>query len=93
MLLEYKWIDFLQNSAEGKELAGFQSHCNKQLQTCQVLIDEQLRWVYLQGQPTPYIGVNLPYFLGNRDGHTAHGEVLETIPGEVLLEISIMRMG
>lgn len=83
LVLEYKWIDLIQNTAGKKELAGFQPHTPSRANTYQIPINHDLFWSYFKEDPKPYIAIRVPYFLGALDGHPSRGEILEKVPGEI----------
>ncbi len=78
LLVENKWIDFIQNSNEGKITAALIPKPNGMDSVYRIPIDEDLCWVY-DSSPVAYLGVQVPYSLSV---HTV-GEVLEQVQGVV----------
>ncbi len=83
LLLEYKWIEFLQNTADSRSLATLQPQAGDVAQTAQMKITEDLFWVYCDPSLPPYLGIRVPYFLKKEAAPPSMQEVVETIPGEV----------
>jgi class 3 adenylate cyclase len=83
LVLEYKWMGLLQNTAGAKELAGFQPYPPNRVSTYQIPINQDLFWSYFGDDPKPYIAVRVPYVPGILDGNRSQGEVLKTVAGEV----------
>ncbi len=76
LLLEYKWVDFLQNTNEGKITAAILPQASSMEPTYRIDIDKDLCWVYLKGNP--YIGVRVLY---SPEKHSVHamgdGEIVQ----------------
>lgn len=86
LLLEYKWIDFLQNTNEEKLTAGIIPEQNTLDTSWRMAIDEDLCWIWLgdlQKHPDPYLGVRVPYSMVTRSGIGNADEVLEQVTGVV----------
>jgi class 3 adenylate cyclase len=87
LLLEYKWIDFLQNTAENQVVALIAPQQTSVDITYQVPIDEELFWVYFKPESKAYLGIKIPYFLSEApDGGK---ERLEKVPGEIPIVLFI----
>lgn len=90
LLMDYKWVDFLQNTNEGELTAGILPAKLAADGAYRIKIDEELSWVYLEdgdGLKTPYIAVTIPYrrtepFLSSETGTE---EVSGIIPAIFLL--------
>lgn len=80
LLLEYKWIDFLQNTAEDRVIAMLAPSDGMTRGMYQIPIQEGLHWVYVEGRQDPYLGIQLPYFLTKQE---VNPEQLEKVPGEI----------
>jgi len=66
LLLEYKWIDFLQNTNQGKVAATIIPEQSVRGFSYRIKIDEDLSWIYdsdLDLHPDPYFAVKVPYSL------------------------------
>jgi class 3 adenylate cyclase len=86
VLLEYKWLDFIQNTNQAVTTAGFMPSPSAMGTFYRSAIDEDLSWIYdgnFEGQPTPYLGVRLPYSLIRGSSLDVAAEVLEHVPGMV----------
>lgn len=86
ILVEYKWLDFIQNTNEGKPTAGIMPKHSGMGAFFRIPIDEDLSWVYdesLEDNSIPYLGVRVPYSLIRYSSQDATAEVLEHIPGLV----------
>jgi class 3 adenylate cyclase len=86
LLLEYKWIDFLQNTNEGKTTAAIVPQLSLAGSAYRIDIDQDLCWVYLGDLKThsdPYIAVRVPYSLSAQSFHAHDGEVAEQTSGVV----------
>jgi class 3 adenylate cyclase len=86
ILLEYKWLDFIQNTNQGVTTAGLMPRSSAMGTFYRSQIDEDLSWVYVEdfeGNPTPYLGVRLPYSLVRDSSWDVTSEVLEHVPGMV----------
>ncbi len=86
LLLEYKWVDFIQNSNQGKATATLIPQQNVMDAVYRIDIDEDLSWIYMGGleePPTPYFAVRVPYSLIAHSSMAITGEALEQIPGAV----------
>ncbi len=81
LLLEYKWIDFLQNTNEGQSTATIVPQPSLMGSTYRIDIDKDLCWIYtgdLQEHPSPYIGIRVPYSLSAHSVHAMDGgEIIE----------------
>jgi class 3 adenylate cyclase len=81
LLLEYQWIDFLQNTNEGKSTATIVPQSSLVGSTYRIDIDKDLCWIYLgdlKEHPDPFIGVRVPYSLSAHSVHAMDGdEVIE----------------
>lgn len=80
LLLEYKWLDFLQNTNQGKIAAAIIPQRKAMDQVYRIDIDDELSWVYDSSTPEPFIGVRIPYVLMT---HMASDltEIPETVSG------------
>lgn len=66
MMMDFKWIDFLQNTNEGQLSAAIIPQSNSLDSTYQIPIDETLSWVYVKNRQDPYLGIHLPFaFVGS----------------------------
>ncbi len=82
LLLENKWVDFIQNTNQGKTTASLIPKESGMGSVYRVDIDEDLCWIYQEsesGTPVPYLGVRIPYSLSVEN----MAEALEQIPGTV----------
>ncbi|MEN9343680.1 MAG: hypothetical protein RLZZ453_467 [Chlamydiota bacterium] len=82
LLIEYKWISFLQNTAESKVVAMIapgEMHAKAFYQT-PFEGSREIFWVYLKGMDHPYLGIHIPYFL-IKESSTI--EKLEQVPGDI----------
>jgi class 3 adenylate cyclase len=81
LLLEYKWIDFLQNTNEGQSTATIVPQPSLVGTTYRIDIDKDLCWIYLRGlkeHPGPYMGIRVPYSLSSHSVHAVDGgEIIE----------------
>jgi class 3 adenylate cyclase len=83
LLLEYQWIDFIQNTNQGKVTAGIIPQKSAMGSFYRLKIDEDLSWVYsanLKKEPVPLLGVRVPYSLVTPSPLV---EILVRIPGAV----------
>lgn len=86
LLLEYKWIDFLQNTNQGKTTAAIIPQQTGMDPSYRIDIDEDLCWVYvgdLSAHSDPYFAVKVPYTLIAHPTPTGTDEILEQIHGVV----------
>jgi class 3 adenylate cyclase len=83
LLLEYKWIEFLQNTADNHALATLQPQADNVAHSFQIKITEDLFWVYCDPSLPPYLGIRVPYFLKAEMPPPSMQEVFERVPGEV----------
>lgn len=84
LLLEYKWLDFIQNTNEGKPTAEILPQQTPLTSFYRIDIDEDLSWIYSAdaADPTvPYFAVRVPYSLIATATPGSAREVLEQIPG------------
>jgi class 3 adenylate cyclase len=93
LLIENKWIDFIQNTNEGKTTAALIPNPKGMDSVYRIPIDEDLCWVYGSAQ-VPYLGVRVPYSLSSH----AVGKGLEQVQGVVpdaylLFELEAMKTG
>lgn len=64
LILEYQWIDFLQNTNENKTTAEIIPQHKAIDPSYRIVIDEDLSWIYvgdLETHPEPYLGIRIPY--------------------------------
>ena len=81
LLLEYKWIDFLQNTNEGRVTAEIMPGTSLLGPTYRIDIDKDLAWIYLGDlsvHPEPYLGIRVPYSVSPHSVQAVNqGELLE----------------
>lgn len=95
LLLEYKWIDFLQNTNDGQTTATIIPPSSTACAAYRIDIDKDLCWVYLgdvKDHPDPYIGVRVPYALSKQSTHVADEEVVEQNQGGIPSTFSLFEM-
>lgn len=66
LLIEYKWLDFLQNTNQGTLAAAIVPKRTDLDPVFRIEIDEDLSWIYVEGfkeHPQPYLGIKSPYSL------------------------------
>jgi class 3 adenylate cyclase len=86
LLLEYKWIDFIQNTNQGRTTAALLPRQTPMGTVYRVDIDEELSWIYsgdLEQHPEPYLAVHVPYSLVTHAPVGMGDEILEHISGVV----------
>src|SRR5262249_8026357 len=72
LILQYKWIDFIQNTNEGQTTAAIVPQPSILDCTYRVDIDPELCWIYigdLKEHPDPYIGIRVPYSISPQSMH------------------------
>ncbi len=85
LLFEYKWIDFIQNTNEGKTTAAIVPQPSTLACSYRIEIDSDLCWAYLgdlNTHPEPYIGVKVPYTMPSQ---VDDREIVEQADGGVPL--------
>jgi class 3 adenylate cyclase len=83
LLLEYKWIDFIQNTNEGKTTAAIVPQPSTLSCAYRIDIDTDLCWIYLNAHPDPYVGVKVPYT--NAESSTPVANDAGVVPSAFLL--------
>jgi class 3 adenylate cyclase len=86
LLLEYKWVDFFQNTNEGRVTAAVIPEQHSLNAAYRIDIDGDLSWIYLSNlekHPEPYLGVRVPYSFVDGSGKEGTQEVLEQVTGVV----------
>jgi class 3 adenylate cyclase len=63
LLLEDKWVDFIQNTNQGKVTAGVLLQQDGMNSAFKIPIDEDLAWEFVGEDPKPYLAVRVPYSL------------------------------
>jgi class 3 adenylate cyclase len=63
LLLEDKWVDFIQNTNQGKITAGVLLQQDGMNSAFRIPIDEDLAWEFIKEDPKPYLAVRVPYSL------------------------------
>ena len=82
LLLDHRWIDFLQNTNQGKVTAAIVPKQKLLDPTYRIDIDADLGWIYVsdfKAHPAPYLGVRLPYSPVSKESNLQ--EVPEKVPG------------
>lgn len=85
LLLEYKWIDFIQNTNQGKTTAALIPQKSAIEPVYREAIDEDLAWVFTEDfeqHPEPYLGVKVPYSLTESSSQMGP-EVIEKMSGVI----------
>lgn len=85
LLLEYKWLDFLQNTNEGKLTAALIPQQKVMAQVYRIPINDELCWIYsgdLKAHPKPYLGVRIPYAL-TVHVQSSDAEIPEKVSGTI----------
>ncbi len=82
VIVQYKWLDFLQNTNQGEVTAGLIPKQKMLSPAYRIAIDEDLSWVYVDEHAEPFLGVHIPYSM------IAHvqaplAEIPETVTGEI----------
>jgi class 3 adenylate cyclase len=83
LLLGYQWIDFIQNTNQGKVTAGIIPQKTAMDSFYRFKIDEDLSWIYnanLKKNSAPFLGVRVPYSLVTSSPLV---EILVRMPGAV----------
>lgn len=99
LLVEHKWIDFLQNTSEDKVISAIVPQADAMSTVFRLVIDEDLSWVYdssLNPNLTPFLGVRVPYSLAADISSTVTDEILQQVQGivpEVFLLFDPQDMG
>ena len=83
LLLEYKWIDFIQNTNQGKTTATLIPQESAMESVYRETIDEDLAWVYVADRPEPLLGVKVPYSLVHEPSFQMGIEEIETMSGVI----------
>ncbi len=84
LILEYQWIDFLQNTSQGKTTAEIIPQHKAIDPSYRIAIDEDLSWVYvgdMESHPEPYLGIRIPYSSTEKGQNTQ--DELKQIEGAV----------
>ena len=82
LLLENRWIDFLQNTNQGKATATIVPEQALLDPSYRIDIDADLSWIYVsdfKAHPDPYLGIRLPYSPVSKEVNLQ--EVPEKVPG------------
>lgn len=82
LLLDNRWIDFLQNTNQGKVTAAIVPKQKLLDPSYRIDIDADLSWIYVsdfKAHPDPYLGVRLPYSPVTKESNLQ--EVPEKVPG------------
>ncbi len=80
-LMNFKWIDFLQNTNDGKVAAAIVPKGSALDATYQVPIDDNLCWVYRQHDSSPLLGIHMPFeFVGTQSLQSSES-VIQTVEG------------
>lgn len=78
LLLQYKWVDFIQNTNQGKITAALIPQESAMGAVYREAIDEDLAWVFIEESHEPYLGVRLPY-----STYQTSSEIVEKVSGVV----------
>ena len=73
LLMDYKWIDFLQNTNAGELSSAIIPGTRLSDLTYQVPIAEGISWVYMHNREEPYLGIQVPFHYFDADGKTETG--------------------
>lgn len=82
LLLEYKWIDFIQNTNQGKTTAALIPEQTPMESVYRIDIDEDLSWVFV-ADSSSYLAVRIPYSKVSHSLNQVGDEVLEQVTGVV----------
>lgn len=69
IVAEYKWLDYLQNTNEGKVTSEIIPRMAPVDPALRISIDEDLSWIYFDGVEAgtqPYLGIRIPYVMTSR---------------------------
>lgn len=83
LLLEYKWVDFIQNTNQGKVTAAIVPQQASMGSTLRIPIDEDLAWGFMGKDPKPYLAVRVPYSLVLQSPIQTGEELIEQMRGVV----------
>lgn len=82
LLLEYKWIDFIQNTNQGKTTAALIPQQEAIASAYRETIDEDLAWVFMEDSK-PYLAVKIPYSSAAEPLSQMGPEIIEKMSGVV----------
>jgi class 3 adenylate cyclase len=86
LMLSYKWIDFIQNTNQGKATAVIMPRLNALDSAYRIDIGNGLSWIYLgdvEDHPEPYLGVNIPIQPMQAETADSDEEVLSLAPNAI----------
>ncbi len=83
LLLEYKWIDFIQNTNQGKITAALIPQESAMRSSYREPIDEDLAWVFIEEESKPYLAVKAPYSSVTDSSFQVGPEIVEKVSGVV----------
>ena len=86
LLLEDKWLDFIQNTNQGKTTSAVIPEQGVMGTSYRIPIDEDLAWAYVgdsEMNPVPYLAVRIPYSRTLESPIQVDDELFAHIPGEI----------
>ncbi len=92
LILEYQWVDFLQNTNQGQSTAEIIPQRKAIDPSYRIAIDQDLSWIYIadsESHPEPYLGIRIPYsetaVERSQNSQEQIGQVAGAIPSGFLL--------